>query len=211
MVRCAKENWGSYFWVPGGEVLRNRLDIHDHDELSRTEHVLVTGRTDQLHRGEVDLQRTFDLEHQRAIHRHLFGDVYDWAGELRTVDLYKDSLIPFATPSDIPRVTDTAAQIVASTPWRELGRDDFAERMSDVFAWTNYAHPFREGNGRTAKVFIMHVAELSQYRLRFDLVEPDRWNLGSMYTLPDRESTTPVPALMIPVFAEMSELRDDGS
>jgi hypothetical protein len=44
--------------------------------------------------------------------------------------------------------------------------------------------------------------------LRFDLVEPDRWNLASMYTLPDRQSTTPVPALMVPVFAEMSELRD---
>ena len=208
MVRSAKDDWDSYLWESGGTVLRNRLDIHNHDELSRVEHVLVTGRTDQLHRGDVLVPRTFDLEHQRTIHRHLFGDVYDWAGELRSVELYKDSLVPFATPSDIPRVTDAAAQIVRSTPWGELGRDDFAERMSDVFAWINYAHPFREGNGRTAKVFLMHVAELSRYRLRFDLVEPDRWNLASMYTLPDRQSTTPVPALMVPVFSEISELHD---
>jgi cell filamentation protein len=194
--------------VPDGTVLRNRLNIHDFDELSRAEHVLVTGRTDQLHRGDVQVPRTFDLEHQRTIHRNLFGDVYDWAGELRTVELYKDSLITFATPSDFLRVTDAAAKIVASTQWAELDRDDFAERMSDVFAWVNYAHPFRERNGRTAKVFLMHVAELSRYRLRFDLVEPDRWNIGSMYTLPDRQSATPVPALMISVFAEMSELRD---
>ena len=62
--------------------------------------------------------------------------------------------------------------------------------------------------GRTAKVFLMHVAELSRYRLRFDLVEPDCWNLASTYTLPDRQSTTPVPALMVPVFTEISELRD---
>jgi cell filamentation protein len=195
--------------VPGGTVLRNRLDIYDFDELARVEHLLVTGRTDQLQRGDVLVQRTFDLGHQRTIHRHLFGDVYDWAGELRTVELYKDSPVPFATPSDIPRVTDTAAQIIGSTPWGELGKDDFAERMSNVFAWVNYAHPFREGNGRTAKVFIMHVAELSRYRLRFDVIEPDRWNIASMYTLPDRESAAPIPTLMIPVFADMSELRDN--
>ena len=146
---------------------------------------------------------------RRGPFRHLIARfVALWAGELRSVELYKDSLVAFATPSDIPRVAAAAAQIVRSTQWSELSRADFAERMSDVFAWTNYAHPFREDNGRTAKVFLMHVAELSRYQLRFDLVEPDRWNLASMYTLPDRQSTTPVPALMVPVFAEMSELRD---
>jgi cell filamentation protein len=69
---------------PGTSVLRNRLGVTDPDFLDKQERALVVLRSRRgIPRG------TFDLTHLRAIHRHLFQDIYDWAGELRTVEISK--------------------------------------------------------------------------------------------------------------------------
>ena len=69
---------------PGTSVLRNRLNTQDPDFLDKQERALVALRMRR------DIPRgAFDLTHLRAIHRHLFQDVYDWAGELRTVEISK--------------------------------------------------------------------------------------------------------------------------
>ncbi len=69
---------------PGTHVLRNRLGITDARKLDRIERRLVGDRI-----AEGVPLGSFDLAHLRAIHRHLFQDVYDWAGELRTVEIFK--------------------------------------------------------------------------------------------------------------------------
>jgi cell filamentation protein len=69
---------------PGTSVLRNRLGTTDPDYLDKQERALVVLRM----RGNIP-GGSFDLTHLRAIHRHLFQDVYDWAGELRTVEISK--------------------------------------------------------------------------------------------------------------------------
>ena len=66
-----------------------------------------------------------------------------------------------------------------------MDRDTFAERAASVFAYFNQAHPFREGNGRTGKVLMEHVAELSQFTLDFARVTPEVWNNASMLSGPD--------------------------
>ena len=73
---------------PNG-VLRNRLGITDAEELNRIEAALTLLRLGQLEEQPVPGQ--FDLSHLRAIHRHIFQDVYEWAGELREVDIVKDN------------------------------------------------------------------------------------------------------------------------
>jgi len=69
---------------PGTAVLRNRLGITDARALDRVERRYVVQRS---RRGVPD--GLFDLDHLRAIHSHLFQDIYDWAGELRTVEINK--------------------------------------------------------------------------------------------------------------------------
>jgi cell filamentation protein len=69
---------------PGTNIIRNRLLITDPQILDRMERRLVIQRT----RSGVPGGK-FDLAHLRAIHRHLFQDVYDWAGEIRTVEISK--------------------------------------------------------------------------------------------------------------------------
>ena len=69
---------------PGTSILRNRLGITDPEFLDKQERSLVVLR---VRRGVP--RGNFDLTHLRAIHRHLFQDIYDWAGELRTVEISK--------------------------------------------------------------------------------------------------------------------------
>lgn len=82
-------------------VLRNRLGLRDQRELDAAENELAWARTVELRR--TTLSRTNDLAELRAIHRHLFQDVYDWAGHVRTVDLRKPSGVPFLPVSLIER------------------------------------------------------------------------------------------------------------
>ena len=66
---------------PGTTVLVNKFDLHTQKELNAVESVLVTAKTIQC--------AAFDFEHYKAIHRHLFGELYDWAGQVRMVNLSK--------------------------------------------------------------------------------------------------------------------------
>ncbi|RYE61583.1 MAG: cell division protein, partial [Oxalobacteraceae bacterium] len=71
---------------PGTRLLRNKFDIRDAAVLDLAERRYSTIRSIQkIPTGD------FDLKHLRAIHRHLFQDVYDWAGEIRTVEISKGS------------------------------------------------------------------------------------------------------------------------
>lgn len=83
---------------PGTDVLRNRFGIRDRQELSRVEAEVVRARSAEL-REHLE-QPPFDLERLQAIHGHLFGDVYEWAGRLRTVRIDKQG-VPFANPQFI--------------------------------------------------------------------------------------------------------------
>ncbi|WP_374942013.1 hypothetical protein [Sphingomonas sp.] len=75
--------WSGYFW-PGCETLRNKLGINDAERLDYHEREIVAQRARQgCPTGD------FDLNHLQAIHHHLFQDIYEWAGQLRTVDITK--------------------------------------------------------------------------------------------------------------------------
>jgi cell filamentation protein len=70
---------------PASGVLRNRLDIVDEATLEQAEADIAATRSYEL--SQTPLKGRFDLAHLQAIHRYLFGDVYDWAGQLRTMDI----------------------------------------------------------------------------------------------------------------------------
>lgn len=105
------ENWGDYFW-PGqiDDCKINKLGIHDAAELENAERIRTAERAVEIIAGEAEIPRTFDLDHLKAIHRQLFQDVYDWAGELRVTELVRPSADPdgpaheFVKPEDIERL-----------------------------------------------------------------------------------------------------------
>lgn len=74
---------------PGSGVLRNRLGIADPGELAQVEAALSASRLVDLERRR--LPGRYELDHLRAFHRYILGDLYDWAAELRTVSIAKES------------------------------------------------------------------------------------------------------------------------
>lgn len=95
---------------PGTQVLRNHFAIHDPVELARREHDASTAR--QLELQANPLPGRYDLEHLQAFHRHILGDLYPWAGKIRTVAIAKGDL--FALPQLIkPYLTAVLAQLLA--------------------------------------------------------------------------------------------------
>ena len=206
----AFDTWGSYFYPPPDQgTLRNLFGERDAMVLTRLEYVEVARRQRELLSGEVAIPRTYDAGHVRAIHRHLSQDVYEWAGEFRGVNIAKGAGRGFGDikTGEVGQLLDDMRTHVVSTDWGRLDRDTFAERAATVFAYLNQAHPFREGNGRTGKVFMEHVAERSRFTLDFGQVTPEVWNQASQLSRPDLFSYAPEPASLVPVFRAIAQLR----
>lgn len=94
-------SWDPYLDLDTG-VLHNRLGITDGDELTRAEANFTSVRIAQLRRHP--LPGRYDLAHLQAFHRRIFDDVYDWAGELRTVSIGKGDL--FCLPQHLTSFGD---------------------------------------------------------------------------------------------------------
>ena len=107
------------------------------------------------------ISRTGDLIELSRIHHHLFQDVYDWAGKVRTVDLRKNTpgADPFVPAALIGRAAGFCAEELAGDQQlRGLDRTRFIERLTHHYDQINHLHPFREGNGRTQRVFWSRIA-----------------------------------------------------
>jgi cell filamentation protein len=156
---------------PGTSVLRNRFGIRDAAELARREAQATAYRTVQL--GVRPLSGRYDVPHLQAFHRHLFGDLYPWAGEIRTVAIAKGDM--FALPEHIvPYLTDVFSQLAAEKHLRDLRRDEFVSRLTHYLAEINAVHPFREGNGRTQRAFLGQLATERGYWIAWERADADR-------------------------------------
>lgn len=203
------DTWESYLY-PGTNTLRNRFDERDASVLHAKEYHRASLREYQLRIGAVELPHTYDAEHLRNIHRHLFQDVYDWAGEYRTVNMMKPGAargFADAGSGEVDRYLSDAARIVQRVDWPSLNRDDFGAAIADVYAHVNQAHPFREGNGRSTKLYLEHVAERSPFQLEYDKVPRDVWNRAAELSRPDLGSYKVVPASVVPVFRHIATER----
>lgn len=177
------ENWGDYFW-PGqiDDCRINKLGIHDATRLELVERSRAAERAVDIIAGDVDIPRTFDLDHLRAIHRQLFQDVYDWAGELRVTELVRPAQDPdapaneFVKPEDIERLAPVIfSQLGDPSELRDRPTPEVVDTLARTYAAINVLHPFVEGNGRTQRIFLDHAAEAAGYRIDWSRIA-DRQN-----------------------------------
>lgn len=151
---------------PETGILRNKVGARTQIALDQAEGDLSFARLLQL--MDHPPRATGDLEELRAIHRHLFQDIYDWAGEVRTVDIRKNIKggEPFLPVSMISHpAAHVTAELRADHNLRGMGRDRFIDRLAYHYDQLNYIHPFREGNGRVQRVFWNRVARDAGWQL----------------------------------------------
>jgi cell filamentation protein len=160
---------------PGTSVLRNKLGTNDPVFLDKQERALVVLRSRRgVPRG------SFDLAHLRAIHRHLFQDIYGWAGELRTLEISKGRQ-QFQFRKFIETgMADVHGRLARSRFLKGLAATAFAEQAAVIIGDINYIHPFREGNGRTQLQYLKELAEEASHRLDLTRIEGPRWIAASI-------------------------------
>lgn len=158
------------YLIPGTQVLRNKLGLSDPVSLDYAEREFVLQRL-----AEGAPKGRFDLVHLRAIHRHLFQDVYDWAGKIRTVEISKGGSM-FQFVRYIPTgMADVHRRVVEGKHLRNLSRRSFAAKAGEVIGDLNYVHPFREGNGRTQLVYLEQLALKAGQQLDLRRLDPAGW------------------------------------
>jgi cell filamentation protein, protein adenylyltransferase len=156
------------YCYPDTNVLRNKAGLVDADALEQFETAMTFARSEEpLPAGRLS------VSHYRAIHHHLFQDVYDWAGRFRTVRLTKDAST-FCYPEYIAReMRQLFSWLREHRYLRELSAADFAANAAHFLAELNAIHPFREGNGRTQLTFIALLADRAGHALDLDKLDPD--------------------------------------
>lgn len=195
----AAGEWEDYVY-PGTNVLRNKADIRDPAELQRFERGASAVRIQELR--EHPVRGDYDLAHLQAIHKQVFKDVYEWAGELRNVDMVKGSgtnRTLFAFTEEIPKYGERAHQIVQEAHYgRGQDKEQFSKTMTEVYAVVNEMHPFREGNGRATREYMNDLASRSGHKLDYEKVGKEVWNEVA------KESAHGNPVPMREVFYEIT-------
>ncbi|RUW06504.1 Fic family protein [Mesorhizobium sp. M1A.F.Ca.IN.020.03.1.1] len=199
---------GSYFYPNTSDdpdrtdVLRNKFGIRSHSELRTEEYRAAAFRMAEIAEGDGP-QGRFDKEHLKAVHGHIFQDVYEWAGHTRNQSPIVDGerMEPigglskgdtsFLPGSRIDMGLDEALKPIrdpevlrASTP------EQFAERAGQVMADLNYVHPFREGNGRAQEAFIAELGREYGHDVDFAVITRPRMIEASIETTNDPSSPT---------------------
>lgn len=205
-------NWASYYQPhPHGDVLKNKLDITDANTLTDLDFSLSALRAVELMTGARFDDRPATDETLCAIHHDLFQDLYDWAGKHRIVNMSKGDTASFADThtGEIFWFMSAVHHMSEIAPWRTIDRATFTKAMAAIFAYLNYAHPFREGNGRATRMLLRAIAARSPFRLQFARTSPDRWIEASAYSAPTDTHPMPSPAPLVPIF-EAITIGPDG-
>jgi len=167
-----------HYLDPASGVLKNLLGITDAATLEETEAALAATRAYEL--SLTPLQGAFDLAHLQAVHRYLFRDVYEWAGQLRTIDISKGGS-PFCHYAFIESAaTEVFRKLAAEKHLAGLAPAALSERVAHYLGELNALHPFREGNGRAQREFAGHLARANGYYIAWDNVKPADMLLASV-------------------------------
>lgn len=158
------------YCYPGSSVLKNKIGIRDLERLHEMERKLTMLRILEL--LDKPVRGAFDLKHLQAIHAYIFQDVYDWAGELRKIDIAKGNMFCNAMFLS-EQAEEIFGKLKAEDYLHGLDEDNFAVRLAYYFSEINALHPFREGNGRSQREFIRCLALHNGYVINFVNADKD--------------------------------------
>lgn len=155
------------YCYPGTSILKNKLNLRSAPELDAFEAEITMERArEPLPRGRLS------VSHYKAIHHHLFQDVYSWAGRFRSVRIHKNSST-FCFPENIAsEMRKLFSRLRKQSFLQNQPKQQFAAEAAHFVAELNAIHPFREGNGRTQLTFLFILAETAGHPLDFDKMQP---------------------------------------
>ena len=151
---------------PGTFVLQNKQGIRDPEALLLAEREITSLKLLMLRTKP--LRGQYGFPHLRAIHRFIFGDIYDWAGSIRRGEFLAKGASIFCLGRHIPKNAERIFSALAKeNKLRNLSRETFIHRLAHYMSEVNALHPFREGNGRAAREYFRQLSKSAGYDLDF--------------------------------------------
>ena len=170
MIKYSNSN---HYIDPETGIFINLLRITSEEMLEKAEASAVAIRTYEL--SEKSLNGNFDFPHLKVIHKYLFQDIFEWAGQCRDIDIAKGgnffahhSHIEAAALNIFDRLADEKLLV-------GLSKNEFCDKAAYYLGEINALHPFREGNGRAQREFINQLAQHCNY-----YIEWKNWNPQDM-------------------------------
>lgn len=119
----------------------------------------------------------FDYDHMKAIHRYIFQDVYEWAGQERTAPtagpMTKQGHAYYPAGPELTAAAEAEyAKIAEANYLRGLNREAFVTELAERWGELNVVHSFREGNTRSQFVFFSELCDQAGYRLDTEAFRP---------------------------------------
>lgn len=157
----------------GSNVLKNKLGITDETELDMAESGMVRTNMNLLYESGFS---DFTAEGFCELHRRLFSDVYDWAGDYRSINMQKREAILagksvwYSNWDTIEKDLHAAFAEIEKVDWQSLTHDEFAKKVARLFPAVWQVHPFREGNTRTTVMMIALFVESFGYYFDYELI-----------------------------------------
>lgn len=149
------------YLIPNSSVLKNKLNITNQEELDQAESAISKFRLATINEVKGD----YDYKHLMDIHKHILGDIYEWAGQPRLMDIEKAEpvlsgmSVQYSQNKKIPAEAKAAINQLKKVNWSNLDTyEQKAEAFSKTMAALWQVHPFREGNTRTVTEFCVQYA-----------------------------------------------------
>ena len=162
------ETQESNYCYKGTDVLINKANVRTKEKLDSLEKDIVTYRLFELRRAGITGE--FDKNHLISIHKRIFQDIYEFAGEYRNENIAKGvflfSNFEFIDYS-LDEIFKDLQKDINDKIFESESKEEFAEKLAYYYAELNVVHPFREGNGRTIREFLRQLALKYGYVLDF--------------------------------------------
>lgn len=152
-------------------VLINKFNIRDEKQLNIMEQSITSML---IAKAMIDIPfENVDFEFYKHLHKYVFSDIYDWAGNIRNVDMSKKGT-NFCTVENIEKRAQSIFDRLKQNDYlKQFYDDEFIIEFTDLYCELNYLHPFREGNGRIQRLFLsMLVSDLGK-NLDFTEIDAD--------------------------------------
>lgn len=178
-----QDGYDKVYCYPHTEVMKNKLGIEDDvDKLESVINGITMGEIAKIEKNG-GVQGAYDFEHYLSIHREIFGSIFDWAGEIRTVDISKEDSSMFCHHNFIFGYAKDVFRGLNVDKLKTMTKDEFAMEIATLFGDLNALHPFREGNGRTERVFLRQLARECGYDLDFTKIPREQYITASKESL----------------------------
>ena len=168
-------DYDDYYYYSNSSVLKNKLNLRFQSSLDEAETRLVRIRGNNVELDPSCLgDQTFDFEYLKSIHRYLFQDIYEWAGDVKLQNTYKKNM-HYVDVVDIPQRAKEIFGDVKKNFITNMQSGEFCEKAGQLLYDIHFLHPFREGNTRSELTYIKLLSEYCGVGLDYTAVNYTEW------------------------------------